>query len=41
MMSFVKPAHYSCNDIKAVSTFRDHFGECLAGIHVEQQQSCK
>jgi hypothetical protein len=46
MTSFVNmfgPAHYSCNDKKAVALFRAHFGECPAccDVDLQQQQSCK
>lgn len=48
MTSFVSmfsPAHYNCNDIRAVRMFRAQFGQCPACSWLEeeeqQQQSCK
>jgi hypothetical protein len=45
MTSFVnkfEPAHYSCNDIKAVTMFQAQFGKCPACSDVDkEQQSCK
>jgi hypothetical protein len=45
MTSFVNmfsPAHYDCNDIKAVCIFRPQFGKCPACSQLEQQQQlCK